>query len=238
MAAKIKSLFSLATIALVSVVVTSCYTEDPGPLQQMEKDYSIDDFDRLEMGDAFVIRVEQGNFFSISARGDERNIDDLEIRKEGSTLVVRFDDNHNRKHQTFIDITMPSLREANFSGSTNSIVTGFEDEDEFKISLSGASVAQVDVEAIELNITLSGASSLNLSGVGSEVSVGASGASEFKGFNFQVEDAYVNASGASSCKVNVSDKLNAVASGASSIFYRGNPAVTSNVSGGSTVQQD
>ena len=39
-------------------------------------------------------------------------------------------------------------------------------------------------------------------------------------------------------KVMVSDQLDVIASGASSVVYRGNPAVTSNVSGGSTVEKD
>src|SRR5688572_22325504 len=97
---EIKTLRIAVSAAFISVLLTSCYTEDPGPLQQMEKEYDLIDFDRLEIGDAFVIRVEQGNFYSISARGDERNIDDLIVKKEGSILVIRFDDNHNRNRKS------------------------------------------------------------------------------------------------------------------------------------------
>src|SRR5690348_6443819 len=106
-----RKLFAAATIVAMATSLTSCYTEDPGPLQQSEKNFDLTDFDRLEMGDAFVVRVEQGNFYTVSARGDERNLDDLVVKKEGSTLIIRFDDNHNRNHQTFIDITMPSILE-------------------------------------------------------------------------------------------------------------------------------
>jgi hypothetical protein len=235
---KISTLLALASIVLAPLVLTSCYTEDPGPLQQMEKEYDLTDFDRLEMGDAFVIRVEQGNFYSISVRGDERNINDLVVKKVGTTLAIRFDDNHNRNHQTFIDITMPSVLEANFSGSTNSVLTGFTDSETVKISLSGSSVSQFDGESATMDITLSGSSTLTLDGSAVEISAGISGSSTLKAFDFPVEEAYINASGASNCKVAVSDKLTVTASGASSVLYRGSPSVTSNVSGSSSVSQD
>jgi hypothetical protein len=231
-------LLAITLVGAMSLLLSSCYTEDPGDLRPAEETYDIVDFDRLEMGDEFVIRVEQGNFFSISVRGDERNIDDLIVRKEGSTLIVRYEDNHNRKHDTYIDITMPVLHEVNFSGASNSVVTGFLHDGVFKISLSGASVSQIDLDGEVTDLSLSGASTLTLTGSSIELSAGVSGASVLKAFNFPVDEAYVNASGASSVKVTVANKLNAVASGASSILYRGNPAVTSNVSGGSSVHHD
>jgi hypothetical protein len=230
--------FAVALLGAMSFFLSSCYTEDPGDLRPAEETYEVVDFDRLEMGDDFVIRVEQGNFFSISVRGDERNIDDLIVRKEESTLVVRYEDNHNRKHDTYIDITMPVLHEINFSGASNSVVTGFSHDGVFKISLSGASVSQIDLDGDVTDLSLSGASTLTLTGSAAELSAGVSGASVLKAFNFPVDEAYVNVSGASSVKVTVVNKLNAVASGASSVFYRGSPSVTSNVSAGSSVQQD
>ena len=89
--------------------------EEPGPIQEVEKQYSIVDFDRLEMGDGFKITVEESSFFEISVRGDRRNVDDLSVRKEGSTLVIEFDENRNRLHDTFVNIKLPLLLSANFS---------------------------------------------------------------------------------------------------------------------------
>jgi hypothetical protein len=65
-----------------------------------------------------------------------------------------------------------------------------------------------------------------------------SGASVLKAFDFAVSKAKVNASGASHCKVTVSDNLTVIASGASTVLYHGDPTVNSNVSGGSSVHQD
>jgi hypothetical protein len=110
------------------------------------------------------------------------------------------------------------LHEVNFSGASNSVVTGFTHDGVFKISLSGASVSQLDLVGEVTDLSLSGASTLTLTGSSTELSAGVSGASVLRAFNFPV--------------------VNVVASGASSVLYRGSPAVTSNVSGGSSVHQD
>jgi hypothetical protein len=231
-------LFSLLIVFFSALVLSSCYTEDPGPLQDHEKEYSITDFDRVEMGSALNVEVRQGEFFQVSAKGDSRNIDDLRVRKQGSTLVIDYDDSHNRKHETYIYITMPSLRAANFSGASDSRVSGFSEQDIFDFNLSGASTSQVDAEANEINVRVSGASNLRLTGIANRLDVEVSGASELSAFNLTAEEARVKVSGASEAKVNVSTDLHATASGASSILYRGEPNVTKDVSGASSVTKD
>jgi hypothetical protein len=234
MKSKINLLFGLG-LAITLFGLSSCHTEDPGPLQEDEKQFSIVDFDRLEMGSAFIIDVEQGNFFSVEARGDRRNIDDLKVYKDGNTLVIRYDDNHNRKHDTFITITMPSLRAANFSGASNSRVSGFLDQDELDFYLSGASLSQLDIDADEINIVISGASNLTLTGSGAQLNSEISGASLLNSFNYTVGEVKVSASGASKAHVYADDELDAIASGASIIYYKGTPNVQSSVSGASSV---
>lgn len=220
------------------VLLSGCETEDPGPLQEVEKQFSIVDFDRLEMGSAFNIRVEQSNTYGIYVKGDRRNVDDLEVFKSGTTLVIRYDDFGNRNHTTYITITMPDLKSANFSGACVSYVTGFESDEELEFYLSGASVCQLDAGYREMNVVLTGASTLHMYGLGDEIHAEISGASVLNAYDFPVRQADMDISGASSGKVTVTDELTAVATGASSLLYRGNPKVTSTVSGASSVGRD
>ena len=74
---------------------------------------------------AFNIEVEQGNAFSVSVKGDRRNIDDLNVYKNGSTLVVEFDDNGNRHHDTYVSDNYAHLKGVNFSGASVSKITWF-----------------------------------------------------------------------------------------------------------------
>lgn len=226
-------------VGLSAALLSSCLeTEDPGPLQEVEREFNVVDFDRLEIGDALNINVEQGNFFEISVRGDRRNVDDLDVRKEGSTLVIEFEDNRGRRHDTYITITMPSILSANFSGASDSRISGFDDLEAFDLYLSGASVSQLNINAEELDVVLSGASYLTVRGEGEYLEADMSGASVLKAFHFLVTDADINASGASDADVTVDNNLKAIARGASVITYRGNPMVNSDVSGSSAVRKD
>lgn len=227
-------------VAIAAIILVSSCTDvdDPGPLQEDERNYTITDFDRLEMGNAFIIKVRQGEFFDINVCGDRRNLDDLDVFKEGSTLVIRFDDNGGRHHDTHVTITMPLLEAVNFSGATNSTVTGFELDDSFRIQLSGASVCQVSGEFENTNVLLSGASNLTLTGYGNSLNAEVSGASDLQAFHYGVAEADIEVSGSSRAKISVSDDLKAEASGSSIIYYRGEPSVSMNTSGSSSVVKD
>ena len=215
-----------------SIMLFSCYdVEDPGPLQDTTKEYGIIDFDRLEMGSGFNITVEQGNTFLIRAEGDRRNINDLDVYKSGNTLVIEYDDQEDRKHQTFITIQLPVLRSVVFSGGSVSVISGFESDGELDVHLSGGSLAQLDAGYKDLNIVLSGGSTLKMHGLGDYLHADISGASLLSGFDYPVRDADVNLSGGSNARLTVSDHLKVNASGASSVLYRGNPVVEETLAG-------
>jgi hypothetical protein len=238
MKVKFNTILTQLAFVTIATLFTGCYTEDPGPLQEVEKEFTVVDFDRLEMGDAFEITVEQGNLFEVHTSGDRRNIDDLEVKKEGTTLVIRYKQNRSRNHNTNIKIKMPLLLSATFSGASNSTIEGFAELNDLDIHLSGASTCQLDVDALRVDAVLSGASYLYMSGIGDEIHADLSGASVLKAFSYPVTHATVQASGASDSHVMVSNHLDARASGASVIIYRGNPAVDSETSGSSTVRKD
>jgi hypothetical protein len=225
--------------ALTTLMSSSCDNEeDQGPLQADARDYAFVDFERLEMGDAFVVTVEESETFSVHVRGDRRNLDRLIVTKTGSTLKIGFDRRINMNYTTFIDIGMPKLSGVNFSGASTSTIAGFSDAKQLDIILSGASTSQMNIDSESTNVILSGASQLTVSGKGSSMITNVSGASQFSAFNFPVQTASIDVSGASGAKVNVAATLKAMATGASFIFYRGNATVNSSVSGASIVKAD
>jgi hypothetical protein len=237
-----KSLLPATLFGIIALLLTSCLgNEDPGPLQAQTKEYSVLDFERLEIGDAMDVTVTQGTMFSVVVNGDRRNIDDLEVSKIGNTLKMNYASSRrseNRQYTTYVTITMPSLKGVLFSGAVNSKISGFEMEGDLDITLSGASRLQADVDATSIKVNLSGASELNVSGAASDLQAIVSGASDLRGFDLEITTATVDASGASKVKVSPSQKLNATASGASQIAYRGNPTVSSTASGASSIQNE
>jgi len=226
-------------VMLISLVwLSACNEEDPGPRQQDKRSYAVVDFDRIEAGDALVVSVKYGENFSIDAEGDRRNLDDLLVYKNGNVLTMRFNRYDKRQYATYVNITLPVLYGVNLSGATNTQISGFAGVNRMDVSLSGASLAQVDMDASEINFSLSGASQLRLQGEGGLLEGSISGASILTAFDYPVTNAKLIVSGASNGKVSVSQELDVVLSGASVVLYRGNPELIVDASGSSVVRPD
>lgn len=230
---------NLILFASISVWLSSCLNEeDPGPRQQDARSYPVVDFDRVEAGDALDITLVYGTNYSIRAEGDRRNLDDLEVFKSGNSLILRFDESENRQYTTFVTITMPTLTGAIFSGAVNGKASGFNEVSRLDITLSGASLGQLDMDATELFLNVNGASQLRLLGEGSLLTGLVSGASTLAAFEYSATEADLHVSGASQARVQVLQQLQVVATGASEVLYRGDPQLQVETSGASVVRKD
>jgi hypothetical protein len=230
-----------AIIAAMSLTLAACdYDEDPGSAQLVEAEFSFQDFDRLEMGDALNVTVTQGSEFSIQVKGDQRNVEDLIVKRSGSTLEMHYKNtwrNIRRHHTTYVTIVMPSLVSAGFSGAVTSEINEFESED-FHLELSGASTCKLQLAATYTDFKLTGASDLTVEGTASSMDASLSGASRLSAFGFAVETADLDLSGASRASVNATDRLRATASGASDVGYMGSPHLVVSTSGASNIHQE
>ncbi|WP_460670135.1 head GIN domain-containing protein [Larkinella ripae] len=235
---KITSILS-AFLIFALVALSSCDFERVGPYEEDERSYGLTNFDRLDMGSAFTVIVEEGGTFSVEARGNRRDLDDLDIYTRNGTLYAKYRNNlRSRRYDMNITITMPTLRAVDFSGASRSEVVGFQGLRELDIKLSGASRSTFDVDADRTNLDLSGASDLDLKGASGWLYGDLSGASRLEAYEYAVAEAELDLSGASTARVRVTKRLDVNASGASSVRYRGAPELKSRLSGSSTVRQD
>jgi hypothetical protein len=231
--------FLFFTTILLSLFLVSC-REDSGPYEETTKTYPLANFDRLDMGSAFRIEVRKGTAFQVEVRGNRRDIDDLGLNVRNNTLEIQYDRNRqrNRRYDMFITVTMPTVRAVSFSGASRSTITGFTDLRELSIGLSGASRSTALVNATSLSADLSGASDLVVTGTGNQLSGSLSGASKMEAYDFPVNQADLDLSGASTARIRVNDALTVKASGGSTVRYKGTPRVNSSVSGASSISQE
>lgn len=231
--------FMLFTLSFIAVLQACQIREDIGPIQSSQKIFQVGDFDKLEMGSAFNIEVIQGTEFSVITEGDRRNLDDLIVQVFDGKLRIKYDNNRNRKYTTYIYITMPSLKEVDFGGASESRISGFSNTGEFTVKLSGASKSLIAADAEALRLVLSGASRLSMESEGIQnVRADLSGASFMDLYQAPTAQANIELSGASEAKVAVSNALTLKASGASTLWYRGSPSIDSELSGASTIIQE
>jgi Putative auto-transporter adhesin, head GIN domain len=244
METKLISATKLFIVLLVLVTtVSSCRFgyDDPFPIDQsnniIEERIPLNNFNRIEMGNSFRVFVRKGANFSIIAKGDQYDIQDLEAAVNSGKLRIKYRNNANRRYEMIFYITMPTLTEANFSGVTIAEITNFN-ENKITINASGASDVFVDSDAKIWDIDLSGASILEMLGQGHSMILDASGASELRANNLYMDNVDLNISGSSTVRVYAYDEIIGKASGSSGIRFKGNPYVNIKLSGGAWVEKN
>jgi hypothetical protein len=228
----------IAMICMTSMMACEINVEDPGPIQHGEKDFTVTNFTGIDIEDGIDVEVVQGNSYLIRAEGDARNINDIRVRKDGNQLSVEYATHRNRKHATRVFITMPVIREIELEGAVDATIRGFESNDDLEIDLSGASTLHLEGFFPRMDVELSGASELVLAGEGNILKAEISGASKLYAFDYFLSDADLHVSGGSKARVDVESRLKVKASGASDVLYRGEPTITSDITGGSTLKAD
>ncbi len=196
-------------------------------------------------GDTLQVRLKQGyTYRSITAIAKIGMPDISRLEMSGATTGVIND--FNTSNNISIEVSGASKLELlDFTaGNIKMKVSGASVVDakmtggntEFEIS--GASKMTGLLACGDAEFNVSGASSLNLSGSGQDLKATVSGASKMSLDNFTTDDADVSVSGASTAVVNTVSRLDADVSGASTLYYIGNPVLGDiDVSGASSVKK-
>ena len=203
------------------------------------EEYAFTDFTEVEISSAFEFKIDQSGSYSINVTADDNVMDYVQVSQDGQTLKIGL--------RRFISIgpvtlrasvTMPQLHGLTASGATRGTVSGFSSTEDLEIKVSGASRVTGDIAAGDVEFGISGASTIQLEGSANDIDANVSGASHFNLDAFTVNNADVNFSGASSGTVNLNGRLDANLSGASTLWYIGEPTMGDiNTSGASTISK-
>ena len=226
---------------------------DSGPV--VSKDFDLEDFTHVQVSNAFEIELIPSETYSVSITASENMFPHIDVSKSGNTLTIGVKDvNINFGGSTLeTKVTMPELWKLELSGASKGKAKGFKSAHDFDLLLSGASTLDMDMEtddiyfklsgaseatghlkASDTRIELSGASILDIEGSARNAILQASGASEADLYNFPVNDADIELSGASEAIINIDGRLDINLSGGSSLEFGGNPTLGDfNISGGS-----
>jgi hypothetical protein len=106
-----------------------------------------------------------------------------------------------------------------------------------EFDISGASKVTGSLKASDAKFVVSGASRVDLKGSANNFTLTASGASILSLLEFTVSTANVKLDGASEATIDVKEKLDTVLSGASRLYFHGNPTMGNiSVTGASTIK--
>jgi phage shock protein PspC (stress-responsive transcriptional regulator) len=189
---------------------------------EFSRKIEVSNFEKIDFGHAFVVLIKQGNVSKVEAFCDNKeDLDDLQAKVSDGNLKIDFEDPFkNRANRIQLIVTTPSLSALNISGAAEAKVFGFEKFKNMDLQLSGSSRLAIEVHAEKLNVDASGASSVLCKGNTGMLHLVLSGASRFLGKGLVTSKAQVDASGASEANLSTIKDLQ------------------TNISGGSTVNND
>lgn len=217
--------------------------------------YDLGDFNGVEVSNAFEFEISQSKTYGISVSTHQNVVDNLDITKSGTSLIVRLKDGRFTTPSPKVTVTLPDLQKLVISGASKGNVRDFKSTNDLTVRISGASQVNMNIEAgvtkldisgsskltgslkaRDTRLTVSGASRCELNGACGPAEIGVSGASQVNSANFIMLDTNVNLSGASSATINSKGTLNVDVSGASTLNYLGNPVLSKvNITGGSKI---
>lgn len=233
---------------------------EPGP--RADKEYSVQGFSEVRVSSAIEFEITQSEEYSVKATGHEKLLEHLKVEVSGQTLTLGFEHNamacigrHRPDGEVRAVVTMPELKRLVVSGASKGTARGFKSSQDLNLELSGASQAEIDIEAgkatvtasgagrvtgelkaQDTRLTLSGASRCQLLGAGGDTHLDSSGASQADLSQFQIRNADVHISGAGRAKINMDGTLNVHLSGASSLESKGNIVLgTKDITGASSM---
>lgn len=205
---------------------------------------NISGFNAIEVSGAVDLYISQGNIeaVAVSASSDEVR-SRIRTENRSGTLHIYFDarglnwkawGNHKMKAY----VTYKQLGKLEASGACNVKATDPIRQSELKMEMSGASDFSGEVVVDKLRLGASGASNIRVSGKAADLVVEASGACNIKAYELASDNCKVDASGASNIRITVNRELNAVASGGSTIFYKGTGLIRDiSSSGGAAIKK-
>jgi hypothetical protein len=186
-------------------------------------------FHAIKISNAFTVYISQGNEDAVAISASKAEYKAKIITKvENGVLIIRFDEDkkfwkgwNGDKQKLTAYISIKKIDRLDVSGACDVFFEDGISSEDLSVKLSGASDLKGKIDAKKLGFNISGASDATISGNAAELSVDASGASDFKGYELVANYCDAKASGASSVNITVNKELNANASGASSVRFKG-----------------
>jgi hypothetical protein len=208
--------------------LTSCI--DEFGTQRIEVTYDTVPFDRIRLETSSRVSIFQSNTFKVVVRGEERDVDDTDVRVNDDRLVI---DQHgfiDGEHE--IEIYVPEISLLQSIGS--SLVYGeseFSQNRNMDIELSGSGEIDFYADVDNIDVRLTGSGYIYLDGIADNADFEIDGSGWIRSFSFDTDIMDVRIEGSGSAEVSVDIDLDVIITGSGDVFYKGHPDVSAQITG-------
>jgi hypothetical protein len=198
---------------------------------------NVSGFDRVSLQGIGTLVIEQGESESLTIDAEERVLRRIETAVQDGTLYIRPDRGFRTREEIVYSLTVDDLTGIELSGAGQAQMRRLE-TGALSLTLSGAGALAIEeLIADTLDIQSSGNVSVTLKGAVDTQTVSFGQAGTYDAEDLESRAATVSVDGAAQAIVNVSESLDATASGAASITYLGDPTVSESTSGVGSVSR-
>lgn len=173
------------------------------PATAAERNYSVGSFERIRVDGPFRVVLTTGTSPGAKAEGDPRITDNLEVRVEGTTLIVRAGVNGwgeqpvaNAAGAPIIRVSTGMIRAAALIGGGDLTIIGALRGQRIELQLAGSGSVRTDgVDADQFSATVFGTGSMTLGGRAARVSLSTNGPAQMQAGNLVASDLTISTSG-------------------------------------------
>ncbi len=204
-------------------------------LGQEVRTENVGSFSKIKVNGALDVQLVESNQENVVIEGNKRLVSSVTVEVDGDQLIVRKSSTWPNVGKLMVTIHYKSIDELYASGASDVGSKGVIKADKFALRADGASDVTVGLEARSVDLNISGASDLTIVGSVRLFKINASGASDLYAADFKAKAIEVDCSGATDIRIWAEEVVTGTSSGASSVYYKGDPDIRVESSGSSSI---
>ncbi|MGB3778147.1 MAG: head GIN domain-containing protein [Tunicatimonas sp.] len=230
---KKKASYYLVFIITMVLVISSCIDDikdikDNSPI--VTQSFQLEAFNGIALSIPGNIRIIKGQNQEVEITGREETINEIKKTVNDGVWDIVLPNNYHKSYDELdIVITSNNIEKLILSGSGK--ITGEHILPLSNVIISGSGKIEAETESSILTSTISGSGRIDISGKADELKHNILGSGNLNGFGLEITDAEVSTSGSGKSKILVTSNLNVTIIGSGSVYYKGTPTITTNISG-------
>jgi len=213
---------------LIPFLLTSCVqTTIDGSGTVTNEQRTVSPFDKISIEGIFTVYLSQGDVESVEVEIDDNLQQYVEVRNEGSKLVLDIADSirFGKTTKNNIYVTVKDIELLSITGVCTVKTLAPLNCPFLTINVSGVSSGELEMYCDKLNVNISGVGNIELRGSATEFDVQKSGVGNFTGKMLEAAIVNVVNSGVGSVSVYATQELSMTNSGVGSITYSGDAVI-------------
>jgi len=200
----------------------------------------IPSFKGIDLAEAGDVIITQGATQAVVADGHSNIIDKIEKDVSGGVWAIDFGRGCYDDYELTLNITVPDLNEVLLSGAGDITIGDFTDQGDLDLNISGSGEITLNsfsgTQNLDVDISGSGEVQANSSFPSlKRIDLKIGGSGKFNGFPLETDECYIIVPGSGDSYVHVNDKLDVNISGSGTVYYKGFPAITEQITGAGSI---